>query len=153
MPDVHNRTRYLRGCHCAVCTAANTEYNRARRAAKREEQASGTPTKKAPTKRAPAKKSPPAEVRQIIPNVDSVISAVQKELALGKGAEERPALAAMALACARILDTPSALPQHAAAITKLDGLLTSLAKYGTKEPSKVGTMREELRAIRGGKSA
>lgn len=88
-----------------------------------------------------------------MPGIDSVTAAVQKELALGKGAEERPALAAMALACARILDTQSALPQHAAAITKLDGLLTSLAKYGTKTPSKVGTMREELRAIRGGKSA
>lgn len=145
MADVHNRTRYLAGCRCETCKTAQSEYRKDLRQRKNADAA--------PTKRAPAKKSAPAEVRRIASADGPVAVAVRKELAAGKGEESRPALAEMALACARILDTPSALPQHAAAITKLDGLLTSLAKYGTKTPSKVGTMREELRAIRGGKSA
>ena len=146
MADAHNRTRYTKGCHCDVCTRANTEYNQKRRAARREAAAAGNVTPKPTAIKGGSKpRSTPAETTQI-PYKESVTAAVKAELETYVGAETRPALAAMALALARVLDTPSALPQHAAAVGKLEGLLTTIAKHGVKQESTLSKMRAELKS-------
>lgn len=151
MPDVHNRSRYQAGCRCDDCKAAQSRYRadlNARRAAGKLGPKPGAPT---PRKRqtttddtAPAPTSMPG---------GSVTAAVNMELEAYVGTEKRPALAAMALVLARVLDTKSALAQHATATVKLKDLLDEIAKYGVKKTNKLGAMRESLQSISGGKSA
>lgn len=145
MADVHNRTRYVAGCRCEVCKTAQREYDRERRRTKAAKSSGSAPAKPAVAKGGAQPRTTPAEATQI-PYKESVTAAVKAELETYVGAETRPALAAMALTLARVLDTPSALPQHAAAVGKLESLLTTIAKYGVKQQSNLDKMRSELRS-------
>lgn len=141
MADVHNRTRYNQGCRCELCRAAQREYDRDRRAGKTAKPAPQPTTTKG------GAKLKTTETESKIPYKESVTAAVKAELETYVGADTRPALAAMALTLARVLDTPSALPQHAAAVGKLEALLTTIAKYGVKQVSKLDEMRADLRSV------
>ncbi len=92
-------TSYKDGCRCGECRKSNRERIRVWRASKRGE-------------------PPPVDLPVDI--VDgTVVDAVQRDLAALQVAAERPADAAVALAMARLLDDPSAGPQHPPAAARL----------------------------------
>lgn len=91
----HGRSRYRRGCRCDVCRQANREYQRDHRA----KQLQAVPA--------------PEPVSSGV--VTPVVDAVQAEIDASPIAGQRPGLAAIALAMARILDNPHAIPQQPAA--------------------------------------
>jgi hypothetical protein len=100
------RRRYVEGCRCADCTEANRLYFRQRRAGE-----------------SPAVVvSPPQEPSGPGP----VESAVVIELATLPAATDRPGLAQMALALARILDNPKAVSSQPPAARMLTTLLERL---------------------------
>ncbi|MDV6267065.1 hypothetical protein [Rhodococcus globerulus] len=143
MADVHNRTRYLRGCRCDECKLAQSVYTRERRQKKNGEALSSRQLR-------PAKPAlEPDDDDEVLASGGSVFSGVSEEIAGFVGADDHPGLKATALALARILDTPSAIAQHAAAAGRLMELLSTLGKGGKKKPSKLS----ELRGLQGGKSA
>ncbi len=99
-------TGYKNGCRCGECRRANRERVRTYRAAKRGE---------------PAPVDLPVEVGE-----GSVTDAVRRDLAALQVAVERPADAAVALAMARLLDDPSAGPQHPSAAARLVDVMARL---------------------------
>lgn len=146
MADVHNRTRYLAGCRCETCKMAQSTYMRERRQKKNGEALS---SRKLRSTTPPPPAESVAEEDGGLASGGSVFSGVSEEIAGFVGADDHPGLKATALALARILDTPSAIAQHAAAAGRLMDLLSTLGKGGKKKPSKLG----ELRGLEGGKSA
>ena len=132
MADVHNRTRYLAGCRCEVCKAAQSKYRRDRRQ-------KGNAEKVAPRVIAsvPDLPAPPAPGGE-----GSVLDAVNEELGKLTTTAERPGLAAAARAMARVLDSPEALPQHPSAAGKLAELLAVLGKGGRQRKGKLAAVRE-----------
>ena len=111
----HGRTRYTRGCRCDDCKAAEREYQRERYQRRR-----GLPDVR------------PEDPRQIMVSADGqgraglVEAAVQAELHASSAGTDRPGIAQIALALARILDTPKAVASQAAAAKVLVGLLDKL---------------------------
>lgn len=151
MADVHNRTRYLQGCRCETCKHAQSVYARERRQAKKQASAE-SPAGAAKQEAAPAAaagKSTPGAPPPPASADGPVVAGIRAEIAGYVGADDHPGLIATALALARILDTPSAIAQHAAAAGRLMELMSTLGKSGKKKPTKLG----ELRRLEGGKSA
>jgi hypothetical protein len=103
----HGRERYRRGCRCDECKEAQRVYQRVYR----ERHALGL-TQPPPTAENSAVDPGPVEL------------AVQSELATLVSAESRPALAAVALAMARLLDSPAAGPKPAAAKVLISAMET-----------------------------
>lgn len=108
----HGRTRYNAGCRCGECRAANREHSRRRRA---------EPLRAVTT--------PPADVARAVPApAGPVATAVRAQLDHMAGAEDRPALAAIAIVLAEVLDNQNAVPQHAAAAHRLVETLDRLGR-------------------------
>lgn len=112
----HGRTRYTRGCRCAVCKAAERDYQRDRYRRQR-----GLPV------------DPPALWEPSVINlpsvsspIDSVVVAVRAELDAAPGAAERPGLSAVALALAAILDDAKHIASQPAAARQLAAILGAL---------------------------
>ena len=111
----HGRTRYTRGCRCDDCKAAERDYLRERYQRRR-----GLPDVR------------PEDPLQIVVSGDGqgrvglVEAAVQAELHASNAGTDRPGTAQIALALARILDTPKAVASQAAAAKVLVGLLDKL---------------------------
>ena len=125
MSDVHNRTRYLKGCRCDVCRRAQSEYrkkNRRDHTARRLAEVPAVP-----------------EQRH---SDGSVAGAVRQELDGLAGVEQRPGMVAVTLAMAKILDDDLAIPQHPAAAARLMELLAVLRKSGSKRRGKLAAVRE-----------
>jgi hypothetical protein len=101
------RRRYVEGCRCEDCTAANRLYFRERRAGVGADQLRARPTQ-------PAQPSDPGAVES---GVEAEIEGL---------AEARPGLAQAALAIARVLDNPKAVATHPPAAKALAGLLEKL---------------------------
>ena len=100
-------TSYKNGCRCGDCRRANRERLRAYRAAKRGE---STPV------------DLPMELGE-----GTVVDAVRRDLnALQLMRAERATDAAVALALARLLDDPSAGPQHPSAAARLVDIMARL---------------------------
>jgi len=110
----HGRGRYQRGCRCATCKEANRSYQRSHRSKR---------TLRAVT-------TPPADETSGV--TGPVETAVESQLAGLPSAQERPGLAAIAIALARVLDDPSAVPHFAAAAHRLTEVLTTLTKSSTR---------------------
>lgn len=60
------------------------------------------------------------------------MAAVRAQLDVGIAADERPGLAAIAIALAAVLDNQSAVPQHASAAHRLVELLGTLSKASNR---------------------
>ncbi len=99
-------TGYKNRCRCGECRRANRERVRTYRAAKRGE---------------PAPVDLPVEVGE-----GTVVDAVRQDLAALQVAAERPADCAVVLAMARLLDDPSAGPQHPSAAARLVDVMARL---------------------------
>ena len=76
----------------------------------------------------PLKAVPPAPLGDGADDFGSVVEAVQTQIDDLGIQDERPALCAIALAMARILDNPVALPQHPAAAGRLVETMGHLSK-------------------------
>ena len=104
--------RYRAGCHCALCRQKNTDYtreaNRRARARRAKENAPGEP--------GPAESAAKAEVQTL------------------KAAEASPTLVQIALAMARILDTPGA-PNKPSAAKQLTQIIALLRSDSAKAPA------------------
>jgi hypothetical protein len=109
------RSRYLEGCRCDDCKAAQRLYQQRYR----ERRANGT-TQLRPT---PVVQLPERELQPSEPG--PVESGVTAEIS-GLAAEARPGLAQAAIALARILDSPRAVNQQPAAAKVLGTLLERL---------------------------
>jgi hypothetical protein len=111
----HGRTRYARGCRCDICKAAERDYQRNRYRRQR-----GLPV------------DPPEGPPLIVASADGqggagpVESAVQAELHSLHTVTDRPGVAQIALALARILDSPKAVSSQPAAAKVLAALLDTL---------------------------
>lgn len=109
----HGRTRYNAGCRCGECRQANREHSRRRRRAEPLH----------------AVTTPPPEVTPADPiTAGAVAAAVRAQLDHLAAVDDRPALAAIAIALAEVLDNPSAVPQHAAAAHRLIETLDKLGQ-------------------------
>lgn len=140
------RTCYNRGCRRPECVQAEKDYNRSRRQAKNAQKvAQGAPAG-APadgvgsTSVVPFKlRSAPAQIEAAgdtsddedqAPSVQlgSTTSAVLAELSELKTMQTRPGLVAVALALARVLDSPAAVAQWPSAAHRLSETLDKLRK-------------------------
>ncbi|MFD7045653.1 hypothetical protein [Rhodococcus jostii] len=126
---MHNRTRYLAGCRCEVCKSAQSVYRRELSARK----AAGKPV------RPVLVQMPSQDVSTV--DGESVEAAVGREIGM-LDTSKRPGLVATAIALARILDTRSAMAQHASAAGKLAELLAELSSSAPKKRSKLAELRE-----------
>lgn len=118
---------YNAGCRCVDCKRANADYQReykARRLLGLTE----------PGLRA----LPPVVVPDEGSSVEAAVLAEVEGLALGS---ERPALVAVALNLARLLDNPRAFAQAPAAAGKLTMVLDSLRKGGESGRSRLAAVR------------
>lgn len=131
MGDVHNRTRYLAGCRCDECKAAQSKYRKERRQKENAEKA-------APRVMVSVPDLPTSPASESF----SVLDAVNEELSNLSTTAERPGLAAAARAMAMVLDSPAALPQHPSAAGKLAELLETLGKNGRQRKGKLAAVRE-----------
>ncbi|VBA60293.1 hypothetical protein [Mycobacterium attenuatum] len=122
----HGRSRYRRGCRCDVCRQANREYQRGHRA-----------------KQLQAVPAPASDSTGV---VTPVVDAVQAEIDASPIAGQRPGLAAIALAMARILDNPHAIPQQPAAAARLVELLGKLSK-GTQPRARLAAVQKMTPAV------
>lgn len=120
--EVHNRARYRRGCRCGLCRSANRAYER-------EWRASAAP-----------KLCAAVAISTAAEDVTSCVSAVIAELTL-IGPHGRPGLAAGALAMAKILDDPCAVPQHPAAAGRLFDVLDELHRCAPRRGGKLAVVR------------
>jgi hypothetical protein len=103
------RQRYIGGCHCEDCTAANTAYQHRWR----QSRTCGEP-------------STPNVAVSLSPVTPGPVEAgVQAEIG-GLAMEARPGLAAMAVSLAQLMDDPKARSQQPAAAKVLAGMLDKL---------------------------
>jgi hypothetical protein len=114
----HGRTRYTRGCRCAVCKAAERDYQRNRYRRQR-----GLPVDPPDPPRLSV-----VESRPVSSHDGSMVVAVRDELAAAPAAAERPGPAAAALALAAILDDPQHVAVQPAAAGQLAAILGMLSK-------------------------
>jgi hypothetical protein len=111
------RRRYIDGCRCGDCTAANTAYQQRYR--QRPTAVVRLPAPVAPDPVGPGNQEVHLEL------LGPVELDVQDEIG-GLAADARPGLAQVARAMARILDNPKAVNQQPAAAKVLAGLLDKL---------------------------
>jgi len=126
----HGRTRYTRGCRCAVCKTAERDYQRDRYRRQRG---------------LPVDPSDPPKLNLVDPQPvsspdGSVVAAVCAELATAGAAVERPGLTAVALALAEILDDPRHVATQPAAARQLVPILDTLSKR-TQRRGKLAVVR------------
>lgn len=126
----HGRTRYTRGCRCAVCKAAERDYQRDRYRRQR-----GLPVDPPAAWKPSVVISPP-----VSPPDGCVVAAVRAELATAPAAVERPGLTAVALALAEILDDKRHVATQPAAARQLVAILGTLSK-GTQRRGKLAAVR------------
>jgi hypothetical protein len=107
MATTHGRGAYVRGCRCDQCRQAESDYQRARRCRQREEVSDPVRSEPGP-----------------------VEAAVEAELT--GLAENRPGLAEVALALARIMDDPKAVSGQAPAAKVLVAVLDKLHSVGAQ---------------------
>lgn len=114
----HGRTRYTRGCRCAVCKAAERDYQRNRYRRQR-----GLPVDSPDAPALNVVESEPIESQGC-----SVVAGVRAELDAAPAAVERPGLTAVALALAAILDDARHVATQPAAARQLVAILGTLSK-------------------------
>lgn len=120
----HGRSRYNAGCRCGECRTANRDHARRRRA-----------------KRLQPVPPPAAEGLPVPELSDGAVTAAVRAQIECLGGAERPGLAAVAVALARVLDNPTAVPQHPSAAHRLSEVLDRLGKSQPR--------RGRLSAVRG----
>ena len=129
-----SRTRYNAGCRCDACKLASREYDKSRR--QRMLSSKHAPATVTNLRSAPA--SEPAELGR-------VESGVMAEIGSLSTTASRQGLVEIAIALARVLDSPLAIAQHASAAHRLSETLDKLRKGADSKTGKLAAVRQMTR--------
>jgi len=132
-----NRTRYNAGCRCEPCVGANRDYNKLRgqRArAKRHAPATVTALPTGTTQTEPGEQS-----------AGRVEAGVLSEIAGLSTAASRQGLVEIAIALARVLDSPLAIAQHPSAAHRLSETLDKIRKGSDSRQGRLASVRSMTR--------
>ena len=131
------RTRYNTGCRCVDCKQAARDYDKARR------------------QRLNAAKHNPAPVTALsqVPDISPVLdheagrveSGVLAEIGSLSTTASRQGLVEIAIALARVLDSPLAIAQHASAAHRLSETLDKLRKGADGRTGRLASVRQMTR--------
>jgi hypothetical protein len=138
MPAQHgNRSRYNAGCRCDPCKGANRDYQKMRgQSIRNAKHAPATVT---------ALPRTPATVQAANPDVGRVEAGVLAEIDGLSTAASRQGLVEIAIALARVLDSPLAIAQHASAGHRLSETLDKIRKGSDSKKSKLAAVRSMTR--------
>ena len=129
------RARYKEGCRCDPCRMAENNYRRVLRQRKKSGELPARSLSAVPP-------VPAIPVAGDEPAAGSVEADVRKEIEKLAATEDRSGVAAVALAMARILDSPVALAQHPAAASRLMESLDKLRKGGRRARGKLAAVKD-----------
>jgi hypothetical protein len=128
------RTKYNAGCRCAECKQAASDYEKARRQSINAK------------KHAPATITALPRTTEIVevakPDVGRVESGVMAEIGDLSTAASRQGLVEIAIALARVLDSPLAIAQHPSAAHRLSETLDKIRKGADARKSKLASVRQ-----------
>lgn len=129
-----SRTKYNAGCRCDACKKASRDYDKSRR------------QKMLASKHAPAtvtklRSAPSPEVSE----QGGVESGVMAEIGSLSTAANRQGLVQIAIALARVLDSPLAIAQHPSAAHRLSETLDKLRKGADSKTGKLAAVRQMTR--------
>lgn len=131
------RTRYNQGCRCDDCKQASRDYDKARRLAKAADVKPSAIVTKLPT----AKPT-------LVTGFDEpgrVEAGVLSEIGALSNAAGRQGLVEIAIALARVLDSPLAIAQHPSAAHRLSETLDKLRKGSEGRAGKLAAVRQMTR--------
>lgn len=129
-----SRTKYNQGCRCDECKMAAREYDKRRRLAR----AAGT------TPSASVTKLPTAPMA-VTDEPGRVESGVLAEIGGLSTAASRQGLVEIAIALARVLDSPLAIAQHPSAAHRLSETLDKIRKGADSRVGKLAAVRSMTR--------
>lgn len=129
-----SRTRYNTGCRCDLCKQASRDYDKVRR------------------QRMLASKHAPGTVTSL-PTANALVEGEPGRVEAGVLAEigslsttaSRQGLVEIAIALARVLDSPLAIAQHASAAHRLSETLDKLRKGADSRTGKLAAVRQMTR--------
>ena len=131
------RTRYNTGCRCDECKQASRDYDKTRRQRM-------LATKHAPAKvtKLPTMTAVPDPVQ---PDAGRVESGVLAEIEQLSTTASRQGLVEIAIALARVLDSPLAIAQHPSAAHRLSETLDKLRKGADSRKGRLASVRSMTR--------
>lgn len=128
------RSRYNAGCRCDECKKAASDYHKLRGQRQRA------------TKLAPATVTAIGSAPSAPPECGRVEAGVIAELDELSSAAARPGLVEIAVALARVLDSPLAIAQHASAAHRLSETLDKIRKGSDARKGKLAAVRSMTRS-------
>ena len=132
------RTRYNAGCRCDECKKASRDYDKMRR----QKMLSNKHAPDATVSRLrPAKTQPEPELAEL----GRVEAGVMAEIGALSTTASRQGLVEIAIALARVLDSPLAIAQHASAAHRLSETLDKLRKGADSKTGKLAAVRQMTR--------
>jgi hypothetical protein len=131
------RTKYNAGCRCAECKQAASDYERARRQSINAQKHAPAKLTALPARAATGNATPPATVE-----AGRVESGVMAEIGELSTAASRQGLVEIAIALARVLDSPLAIAQHPSAAHRLSETLDKIRKGADARKSKLASVRQ-----------
>jgi hypothetical protein len=134
------RTRYNAGCRCDECKQAARDYEKARRQAMNARKHSPATVTTLPT----------GPRLTVAPDVEPgrVESGVMNEIGGLSTAASRQGLVEIAVALARVLDSPLAIAQHPSAAHRLSETLDKIRKGSDSRQGKLAAVRSMTRTTR-----
>ena len=144
MTTTHDRAAYRRGCRCEVCCEANRVYAREHKRRKKSEIPRAIGHRGDHFILVDAHKTTSPAESDVTPR-GRVVEAVARDLASCNAFDERPGLAATAMAMAELLDNPSASPQWPAAAARLTAILMEVVPAVPVRASGLAAVREMTR--------
>lgn len=131
------RTRYNQGCRCDDCKQAARDYNKARGQSIRAKKHAPTTVTKLPTASSATSGEP-----------GRVEAGVLAEIGELSTAANRQGLVEIAVALARVLDSPLAIAQHPSAAHRLSETLDKLRKGADGRSGRLAAVRQMSRATK-----
>lgn len=134
------RTKYNDGCRCADCKQAASDYEKARRQAINNRKHAPASVTTLTTARSASTGSQAADSAAV--TAGRVESGVMAEIGELSTAASRQGLVEIAIALARVLDSPLAIAQHPSAAHRLSETLDKLRKGADARKSKLASVRQ-----------
>lgn len=129
-----SRTSYNAGCRCDSCKQASSDYQKMRRQKM-------LASKHSPAKVTTLRAAPTPEVSE----TGGVEAGVMAEIGSLSTTASRQGLVQIALALARVLDSPLAIAQHPSAAHRLSETLDKLRKGADSKTGKLAAVRQMTR--------
>lgn len=134
------RTKYNDGCRCADCKQAASDYEKARRQAINNRKHAPASVTTLTTARSASPSSQAGDPAAI--TAGRVESGVMAEIGELSTAASRQGLVEIAIALARVLDSPLAIAQHPSAAHRLSETLDKIRKGADARKSKLASVRQ-----------